>query len=164
MLNSYGHPVPVIGGALQPAGGRWRAKILSTAFDDARDRIVLDLGGAYSNLVSESDSLVRTVDFTRGDRPSVSISDVADFGVPRTFESAFLTCGDIERLPDGKSVRITRSGVTVTGRIDVRGEGAWHFEEKSVPHNEDRPLKRLAVVFDRPIARASVTWSFATGG
>ena len=161
MLNSYGHPVPVVGGELQPTGDKWRAKVLSSSFSDDRDRLALDLSGAYSALsAGKGGSLVRTVDFTRGDSPSVSISDAADFGRPMAFESVFLTCGDIERLSDGKSVRITRSGVTVTGCLEIQGGGAWHFEEKPVPNNEDRPLKRLAVVFDQPVTQATVSWRF----
>ena len=161
MLNSYGHPVPVVGGELQPTGSKWRAKVLSTDFGDEADRIVLDLGGAYSNLVAgKLGTLVRTVDFRRRTRPSVSISDAADFRRPLTFESAFLTCGDIERLPDGATVRLTRSGAAVTGHVEVAGGGAWHFEEKPVPNNDKLPIKRLAVVFDRPLSSATVTWRF----
>lgn len=160
MLNSYGHPVPVVGGELQPTGARWGAKVLSTSFGDDADRLVLDLSGAYSGLaVDKLGSLVRTIDFRRGKQPSVAISDAAVFSRPLTFESAILTCGDIERLPDGKSVRLTRANAAVTARVDVSGGDAWHFEEKAVPNNGNLPVKRLAVVFDAPVSRVAVTWS-----
>ena len=163
MLNSYGHPVPVVGGELQSTGAKWRAKVLSTDFTAARDRLVMDLSGAYANLAKEkAGTLTRTVEFVRGAERAATVADAAEFVRPLAFESAFLTQGDIERLPDGKSVRLVREGVAVTGRVEVQGGGAWHLEEKSVPNNGKLPVKRIALVFEGPITRATVSWRFTS--
>ena len=47
MLNSFGHPVPIIDGKLQPAGGKARGTIINTDFTDDVDTVVIDMKNAY---------------------------------------------------------------------------------------------------------------------
>ena len=41
ILNSYGHPVPVVAGELQKPGTQYAAQVLDTEFSDAADVVIL---------------------------------------------------------------------------------------------------------------------------
>ena len=59
VLNSFGHPVPRVGGRLQGTGRKYAAKTVSSEFTDERDSVTIDLAGAYDS--SPSTVLLRTV-------------------------------------------------------------------------------------------------------
>ena len=81
ILNSYGHPVPVVNGTLQSTGAEARAEVVSTSFSDEGDILVLELKAAYA--VPTLKSLRRTVALDRvHDR--IAIVDRAEFTEPGT--------------------------------------------------------------------------------
>ena len=159
VLNSYGHPVPRIGGRLQGTGRRFAASVLKADFTDTRDTLALDLTQAYpdTNLVS----LVRTMTFDREAR-SVTVSDRVRFAAPAAFESVFMTVQDVFadydpsrlqlRTPDGKK--------TLDVRIAVEG-GAWEVKTELVENPLRVSPKRCAVAVREPIAAGTVTLTFA---
>ena len=156
VLNSYGHPVPVVAGKLQGNGPDFAAKVLSTSFADARDEVVLDISGAYPE---KPRKLTRTAVFDRS-VPKAVVRDEVSFAAPAAFESAFVARYAIEKGPDGKSLFVTGKGNRGGARrirVDVRAfGGAWELAE-DVIKNPGRPsAHRVAVRFKEPVSDASV--------
>ena len=88
MMNSYGHDVPYIGGTLQKAGVTAQAVITNTSFTDDADSITIDLTTSYD--VPSLIKVTRTYTLDRT-KPSVEITDTADFSSPTDYGSAFIT-------------------------------------------------------------------------
>lgn len=107
LLNSYGHPVPRIGGQLQETGPAHQALTLLTEFSDDVDRMVLDLRRAYECPTLRK--LEREFIFDRRGDGSLTITDTVEFSEPTEFESALITPGQITesagqvRLTDGEA-------------------------------------------------------------
>jgi hypothetical protein len=59
MMNSYGHPVPVVAGTLHSPGISLKSTIIQKEFSDAEDFIAYDLSGAYN--VSTLKELTRSL-------------------------------------------------------------------------------------------------------
>ena len=156
MLSSYGHPVPVPAGRLQETGRRFAAKVLASEFTADRDRLVLDLGGAYaaSNLVS----LVRTFDFDRKKR-LFTVADKVEFAEPASFASPIVTFADVvaDYAPGKCELKDGKRSVAVTAAAEG---GAWHLTTELVENPLKVSPKRLSLEFDRPVRTAEVTWSF----
>ena len=80
VLNSWGHPVPRIGGELQETGRQAAARVLKTEFGDKADTLVLDLSAAYK--VKSLKRLVRTFVYSREGAGSLRVTDEAEFDQP----------------------------------------------------------------------------------
>jgi hypothetical protein len=110
LLNSYGHPVPRIGGKLQETGPTHQAPTLLTEFSDDEDRMVLDLRGGYDCLTLRK--LEREFIFNRSGDGSLTITDTVEFSEPTEFESALITPGEVTestgslRIADGDTAII----------------------------------------------------------
>ena len=144
VLNSYGHPVPMVDGCLQEIGGKIRTKVVSTSFSDACDEVSVDLTGAYpaaSNLVS----LVRTFTFDRGAR-RFTVRDAVRFSKPSAFESATVT-----RTPDKLKGRLKTSA---TG-------GEWEESTEVIEDPGRASPHRTAVRFRKPVTDGSVEFVFS---
>ena len=141
VLNSYGHPVPRVGGELQLVGEESKAEIVRRDFTAGRDIFVLDISSAYPATRGKRGALVREAVFDRA-AESVAITDRLRIDSPVAFESAVVSYSDACPLV-----------ATATG-------GAWHREEKTIGNPGKRTVHRFAVVFDAPVANADVTWSF----
>jgi hypothetical protein len=153
MINSYGHPVPVVDGKWQREGRSFKAKVLRTDFTDARDTIVYDLTKAYKT--TELKSLVRKVVFDR-EKNTVEIEDSVEFLKPSAFEVPIVTyrnyTGDIAT---GKIVLLHPSG----GRsLDVSiSSSAPIVSHKETIENPDRPsLTRLGFALTSPTEKATI--------
>lgn len=160
VLNSFGHPVPVVGGRLQSTGRKAAAKVLSHSFSDEKDVLVLDCTAAYPSAKTLK-SLVRTMTFDRaGGR--VSISDRAEFTEPTAFEAPVVTYRDCERVAGagmefalkkgGKGRRALKMRVTASDAIELREETI---------ENAPRPsVRRLAFALARPAVAATIETAF----
>ena len=134
--------MPVVGGCLQPAGGRFAAKVLKTDFSDARDVVALDLAGAYD--VKTLKSLTRTFVFDRTAK-TFAVTDKVAFSSPTAFEEVYTT---FEGEKFGKvTVDVKASDRTVQARDHV-----------------DNPNRispdRHAVRFEKPVTEAEITLTF----
>ena len=92
LLNSYGHPVPVINNQLQQTGRKAEGKVLEKIFTNEKDVFTIDYASAYP--VKEITKLYRTFEFTRaetGKPNSVTVTDEIILSKPGSFESALLT-------------------------------------------------------------------------
>jgi hypothetical protein len=159
LLNSFGHPVPVVAGALQMPGkdehrsgygSHAHAIVVETAFNESRDRVVLDLTKAYP--VAALLSLHRTFVYERSGDTGVVVTDEVAFASPQTFETAVITYAGWSLHDDGSLViRDGDAAVKVTARSDA---GALSFAP-GVIQEVFKPT-RLAWRLTQPVLRARV--------
>jgi hypothetical protein len=155
MLNSYGHPVPVVSGQLQKLGRDAAAVVVATDFTDSTDMIDLELKAAYP--VPELKSLRRKYTHDREKRV-ITISDTVSFSSPQTFSTPLVTYLDVKREGDDV-IYLHGNGKCVMVQLEAEG-GKWQLEEEEI-ENPGRPSpKRLAVTFDKPVSEASVCFTF----
>lgn len=158
VLNSYGHPVPVVGGCLQGTGRDFAAKILKTEFTSEIDTYMLDLTRAYK--CSSLQSLVRTVVFDRKEG-RVEIEDKVVFLEPSAFAVPVITYSPFEG--DGLScdlvLRHPSSGRDV--RIRATGSGPLAFHEEKIENPNLRTITRLAFAFAEPVTNATLRTVFS---
>lgn len=160
VLNSFGHPVPVVGGHLQSTGRKAAAKVLSHSFSDERDVLVLDCTAAYPSAKTLK-SLVRTMTFDRA-RDRVSISDRAEFTKPTAFEVPVVTYRDCERIGGAEMEFALKKGGKGRRALKMRviGSDALEFREDTI-ENAPRPsVRRLAFSLARPAVAAAVETEF----
>jgi hypothetical protein len=94
MMNSFGHPVPVVAGQLQRTGAESKGTLISTDFTPDLDRVVMDLTSSYD--VPELKKLTRTWIFDRT-QSRIEILDTAEFTEPRTLGTAVITLSPWEK-------------------------------------------------------------------
>lgn len=126
VLNSYGHPVPVIAGRLQRTGADARGVVLDSAFSPGQDRLRIDFRSAYD--APELTRLEREFVFQRGAQPSFTVTDHVVFSKASTYETALITWSKWQRISDHElligtgtdavRVRLEAGGAAVT----IRGE------------------------------------------
>lgn len=142
VINSYGHPVPQVGGRLQMRGREFAAKVLRTEFTAARDTVVLDLRGGYE--CPALSALERTFAFDRTSR-TITVTDRVRFTEPTAFESPVTTV-----RPDLLKPHLS---------ISAAG-GAWERADEDIPNPGLQTVRRIAVRFTEPVTEATVTFTF----
>ncbi|MBE3100598.1 MAG: heparinase II/III family protein, partial [Planctomycetes bacterium] len=153
LLNSFGHPVPVVAGKLQETGRKAAARVVRTDFTDKADTLVLDLRAAYA--VADCKTLERTFVYSRDGAGGLAVTDRVAFAAPQAFATALITPGKWKRL-DAGSIEVTDGKASVRVDIDTGGE-AFTVEAEEIV--EDAPVKptRISVSLTKPVAAASVT-------
>ena len=157
VLNSYGHPVPVVGGKLQGTGAKFKAKVLSRKIvDGGTGEVVLDLAAAYD--VPTLKSLTRTFVYDRSAR-TFSVRDQVEFTAPTAFETPFNTY-----LKDANPTGAVNNGRAkvawnVRPEVDVKG-GAYELVEEDVPNPDRIAPHRVAVRFKELVLSAEVTMTY----
>ncbi len=161
VLNSYGHPVPVVGGQLQKGGRSAAAKVLKTDFSDAKDEIVLDCTAAYA--VPALKSLVRTMTFNRVNG-TITITDAVSFSEPTSFEVPVITYREytkddasehfLFRKPHKRSFRKLK--------MDVQASAPVTFRDEKIENPGKRDVTRLGFTFDQPVTDATFTLVYGT--
>jgi len=157
LLNSFGHPVPVVAGQLQRAGREAQAKILTADFTDATDTFAMDISSAYA--VPELKKLTRTFTYNRTGQGSLTVVDEVAFSKAEPFAGALITYGQWKQIND-HTVVITAGEEAVEVTIDT---GGVPFELKSETineqtHNGDKPT-RIGIDLKQPITAGKVTLS-----
>lgn len=151
MLNSYGHPVPVVGGKLQHEGIDFKAKVLRTDFSEARDTIVYDLSKAYD--APDLKSLVRTVLFDRENK-AIEIEDAVEFLKPSAFEVPIVTYRDCEGDEASGKFVLCHPGGERALAVSVTGSAPLAFRDEKI-ENPGRPtVTRLAFALAVPVEKA----------
>ncbi|MFZ9681723.1 MAG: hypothetical protein ACO3DQ_00750 [Cephaloticoccus sp.] len=151
LLNSYGHPVPRIGGKLQEFGPTFQAPTLRTEFTAAADTMVLNLKGAYD--VPTLRKLERQFRFERAGGGRLIITDTVEFSAPTEFESALITPGTVSaepgrlRLADGETAII----------VDYSGSSEALAVSRDTINQPPHPT-RLALAPSGPITQAVITF------
>ena len=153
LLNSYGHPVPVVGGHLQKEGAASRAVVLHREFTDAADSVTYDLSSAYP--CPELKQLERGFRYSRDGSGSLTVTDRVRFSKPQTFGTALITLGTWQRSDDGKI--IVRDGGKAV-RIEIQATGG-EIRSGAEELSEDPAVKptRIGINFIQPVTDATIT-------
>lgn len=155
VLNSFGHPVPLVAGTRQSPGRQARGALLSHEFTDAHDSITFDLSSAYA--VPALRRLEREFTYERGNSPSLTVTDTVSFAEPAAFEVALITFGQWRRTAPNL-LEITAGEQTV--RVELSTDGPA-FEISATEIDEDvrapgRPT-RIGIRLAQPVSSAHVT-------
>jgi len=152
LLNSYGHPVPVVAGQLQATGGASQGKVLKTQFTDDTDLLQLDISSAYR--VPELESLLRTYEYSRKGAGSLIVKDEVAFKTPKTFSTALLTLGNWQQTgPNTLVAYHVEEAVTV--EIDTGGK-PFTLRTEEIKEDGSHPI-RLGIDLNEPVTEATVT-------
>jgi len=155
VLNSFGHPVPLVAGKLQKAGRSAAADVLKTEFTDQSDTLVLDLRAAYP--VEGLEKLERTFLFSRQEAGSLTVIDEVRFATPQSFGTALVTFSDW-RQSGADGLVIGEGAGTV--RVDIAADGAKftiHEEEIQEDLPGGRVPTRLGINLTEPVTAATLT-------
>jgi len=154
VLNSYGHPVPLVAGQMQRKGRQAAARVVKTEFTDERDTIVLDIRDAYA--VKSLKRLERTFAFSREGSGSLTVTDEVEFDTPQTFGTALITYSP-QRQIEGREIRVGKREGQV--RVEVLVDGAeCRIDQQEIRedvHSRHPPV-RLGIDLTKPVTRARV--------
>ncbi|MBQ7189720.1 MAG: hypothetical protein IJR99_09930 [Kiritimatiellae bacterium] len=160
VLNSYGHPVPVVGGQLQKGGRAAAAKVLRTAFSDEKDVIELDCTAAYD--VPALKSLVRTMIFDRVNY-AVTITDRAAFSELTAFEVPVITYRTWEANDNFSEFTFHKSPTTHRClKMAVQPSAPLAFKDEKIENPGKADVTRLAFAFEQPVTNATFTLVYST--
>ena len=151
VLNSYGHPVPVVGGVLQSTGRRFAAKVVSKDLSSPQATVVLDLTDAYE--VRSLKSLTRTFVYDRAAK-RFTVTDRVLFDEPTAFESAYNTF-----LEPDNAGRAGQIAWNVRPKVTVRG-GAYETVEEDIANPNRISPHRVGIRLKAPVTSAEVSFAF----
>ncbi|MCB1103686.1 MAG: heparinase II/III family protein [Cephaloticoccus sp.] len=159
LLNSFGHPVPVVGGQLQFPDKTYHrtgygrdayTKLVDATFTAERDKVILEMDRAYK--VPHLMTLIRAFSCDRTGQGSVEVCDQVKFSQPDTFETALITYANWERQADGK-LRIEQNGEAVLVEI-TSDQGELIFDHCVI--QESSTPTRLSWRLAEPVTEAMV--------
>lgn len=150
LLNSFGHPVPVVGGKLQVQANTVHVKVLNTKFTEKQDSITIDMTNAYD--APELRHLERTMQYSRVGAGSVEIKDRFVLSGPTQIEESLPTHSiwkqvdsktlefstDImepRRTPKGNSGRANRQTAVSPARylrVTIDAPGGFHVIQNNI--------------------------------
>lgn len=155
LLNSYGHPVPLLDGTLQSDATRLHPKVIESRFSDAEDRIRIDLTCAYP--LNHLKSLIRTATYQRGAVSAVTIEDHVVFEQPGRYELALPTRSQIRVESDGQIIFTDgkRSLIAEVVTPDGFDTAKTTIDELHAP-----PFTRLAIRLKQPLREGNIRIRF----
>ncbi len=155
LLNSYGHPVPIVAGRLQRTGAKARGRVVRADFTDAADTLVLDMRSAYD--VKDLTGLQRTFLYSREKEGQLTVTDEAVFASPQPFGTALVTLSTWEQVGPG-TLRVYERGEAIHVSIDTAG-AAFSLRPERI-EGDIRTTKtptRLGISLAEPVTQARVT-------
>ena len=159
VLNSYGHPVPVVGGKLQKGGRAAAAKVLRTEFTDEKDVVEFDYAAAYD--VPALKSLVRTMTFDRANS-SITITDRVAFSEPTAFEVPVVTYREWKANDDFTEFQFKKQPKTYRRlNMAVQSSAPVAFKDEKIENPNKPDVTRLAFTFKEPVVEATFTTVFS---
>jgi hypothetical protein len=155
VLNSFGHPVPVVAGKLQRTGRRARARVVRKSLTADTDTLVLDISSAYD--VPELKKLERTFIYSRRGPGSLTVTDEVTFSEPCDFGTALVTFNQWKQAW-GSSLFIGEGKDRLRVDIDVSGAD-FAIESQTIDEDVRAPKQptRLGLNLAKPVRRAVVT-------
>ncbi len=154
ILNSYGHPVPLVAGKLQATGAAARATVLRADFTPETDTFALDLAPAYQ--VPDLRRLERTFVFSRRGAGSLTVTDRVEFATPQAFGTALMTVGEYELAGGSLVFRDGEGGV----RVEIEASAAHTVKPETFPDPirlRGKQATRLGIDLDEPVLEATIT-------
>ncbi len=156
LFGSLGHPVPRVAGKFQDAGRQAAAKVLSTSFTDAADKLALDIASAYT--VPGLSKLARAFVHTRGATPSLEIRDEFAAAAPVEFETVLTTRAKWRQASPATIEFDAGGGTRMVATIQTPDGG---FDLASETIEEDcQAFDRIAIRLKHPLASGTVTVTF----
>jgi hypothetical protein len=153
LLNSFGHPVPEIGGHLQLDATKVKVRVLSHSFSPGKDSITIDMTPAYDSPALKS--LTRTVVHSRAGKGSIEIIDKFNLAQPTEIIESLPTHGSWQKVDD-HALLFTQNGQRLKVTIDAPVPTS--FSETNV-NDYGNPFTRVAVHIPMQ-GRESVTLHF----
>ncbi len=155
LLNSFGHPVPVVAGQLQRDATKVKPKVLHTDFTDDHDEITIDLTPAYDapGLIS----LKRTLRYQRGGTGSVILRDEVAFSQESTFEPALTTHGTVTVLDD-RHLLFTQGSQHLLAAITT--PDGFKITTEQITDLAAPTFTRVGFVLSKPVKSATVQFDF----
>jgi hypothetical protein len=167
VLNSFGHPVPVVAGKLQQTGRQAEGRVVNKDFNDDTDTLVLDISSAYDVPVLEK--LQRTFVYSRKGSGSLTVTDEVIFSQGSDFGTALVTFDEWEQLSASSLVirdqdKALRVDIEVTGADPSTALGTgFKIKPETIEEdlNGDRLPARLGINLAQPVLRAVVCLNIA---
>ena len=155
VLNSFGHPVPLVAGQLQREGRQAAGRVLRTEFTDTADTLALDIRSCYP--VKSLQKLQRTFVFSRQGHGSLTVTDEVQFTEPQAFGTALITFLSEVQVHDQTIVIGTGASAV---RVEIDSQGAA-FKVRTEELHEDvhgshLPV-RIGVDLTEPTKTAALT-------
>jgi hypothetical protein len=136
VLNSFGHPVPLVNGKMQLKGDAAKAVVLKNSFSREADTIVFDIKSAYE--VPGLTKLTRTFIYSRKRKGSLVVIDEFAFDSPKQFGNAFITFSKYHKDKKGW-ITVHEGDKSVKILLDAGGK-AFQINEEVL--KEDLPIKK----------------------
>lgn len=158
--SSWGHPLPRIDGQLQSNGREFSGKILETDFKKGKDRIVMDLKGAYE--IPGLEKLIREVENDKSGDGIINVTDQFTANTPVTFGTAIMTLADYEVI-DEQTVILIENGMKVKAEVSSP-DGELKIVDELVPVEhlrEGAPAYRIGVNFTDSITKGTITVTYS---
>jgi hypothetical protein len=163
VLNSFGHPVPLVNGKLQRTGRQAGGRIIRSDFTEESDTLVLDISSAYD--VPELEKLQRQFVYSRQELGSLTVTDEVVFSKPCDFGTALITFDKWQQLSDSSFVVRDQDKAL---RVDIEVTGAdpstlLRTGFKIMPETIEEDLSgrrlptRLGINLTQPVLRAVVS-------
>jgi hypothetical protein len=118
LLNSFGHPVPEIGGRLQLNATKVTIPPAQTTLTEKQDAYMVDMTNAYD--APQLIRLTRTMRHSRGGDEAVEIEDHFEFKEPTDIVESLPTHGTWKRTGD-KTIEFSEGGYRLRAVLDAPG-------------------------------------------
>lgn len=155
VLNSFGHPVPIVAGKYQRTGSRALGLVVNKTFTDNTDTLVLDISSVYD--VPELKKLERKYVYSRIGAGSLQVTDEVVFSQPCEFGTAIITFSDWKIISPSTLI-VFDSEETL--RVEIKAAGA-DFEIRPETINEDVSARkqptRLGINLKKPVTNALIS-------
>ena len=155
VLNSFGHPVPLVAGKLQRTGQQAQGRIVSKDFTDDADTLILDISSAYD--VPELEKLQRKFVYSRKSSGSLTVTDEVAFSKPCDFGTALITFDKWQQLSSSSLVIRDQDKAL---QVDIKVSGC-DFKIQPETIKEDLSARklptRLGINLTQPVTHAIVT-------
>ena len=155
VLNSFGHPVPLVAGKLQRTGRQALGRVVREDFTKDIDTLLLDISSAYD--VPELEKLQRKFVYSRQGPGSLTVTDEVVFSKPCDFGTALITFDKWQQLSTSSLVIRDQDKAL---RVDIKVTGT-DFKVQPETIKEDlsgrRLPTRLGINLSKPVLRAVVS-------
>ena len=151
ILNSFGHPVPVVDGQLQIDATTIKPKVLETLFQPEWDRIAIDMTPAYQ--VPSLKQLTRTMTYSRKETGKVGIDDHVVFTKPSAFELGLTTRWKVARTGES-TLEFSHEGKTLLAEITT--PDGFDLTETQIEELAAPVFTRLGIKLRKPVTETTV--------
>ena len=155
ILNSFGHPVPVVAGQLQLDATKIHPKVIATHFTEKQDEISIDLKPAYA--VPALKKLVRTLRYSRSGTGAVEVEDAVVFKKPAALELALPNFGSCIQM-DQQTIEFAFGGEKLQATIET--PDGFELTSERIEELGAPAFTRIEVKLLKPVLSATVKVKF----